>query len=77
MLEVSADEKKKMNKNNAQAYTKLKQKLKKYFSETGDHENLYQVQIENYRKNPVEDEKDEKAASEEESDEEEARSRSS
>ena len=68
VLEVSADEKKKMNKNNAQAYTKLKQKLKKYFSETGDHENLYQVQIENYRKNPVEDEKDEKAASEEESD---------
>ena len=53
--DVTADQKKKMNKLNAQAFTKLKQKLKKYFTETGDSENKFQAQIDKYRLNPVED----------------------
>ena len=39
--EVTPEQKKKMNKLNAQAFTKLRQKLKKYFAETGDNENFY------------------------------------
>ena len=45
-----------MNKNSAQAYTKLKQRLKKFLTETGDHENLYVKQVEEYRKKPIEEE---------------------
>jgi hypothetical protein len=41
VLDVTNEEKKKMNKPNAQAFTKVKQKLNKYFVETGDHENFY------------------------------------
>ena len=44
-----------MNKLNAQAFTKLKEKLKQYFTETGDSENKFQAQIDKYRLNPVED----------------------
>ena len=43
VLEVTNEEKKKMNKTNAQAFTKLKQKLKKYLAETGDNENYYEA----------------------------------
>ena len=45
VLEITNDQKKKMNKLNAQAYTKVKQKLKKYFMETGDDENTFEQQI--------------------------------
>lgn len=68
VAEVTSEEKKKMNKTNAAAFTKLKQKLKKYFAETGDHENFYVAQIEKYRKDPPKDE------SEAEEDEEEGES---
>jgi hypothetical protein len=39
--EVTAAEKKKMNKLNSQAYNKVKQRLKKYLTETGDEENRF------------------------------------
>jgi len=35
----------------------LRQKLKKYFAETGDNENFYVAQVEKYRLNPVEKDK--------------------
>lgn len=45
-----------MQKLNSQSFNKLKQKLKKYLAESGDHENVFQTQVEKYRENPVEDE---------------------
>lgn len=67
--EVSADEKKKMNKTNSQAYNKMRQRLKKFLAETGDAENLYEKQLQKYRENPPADEEgEEKDESEESSD---------
>ena len=68
VLEITNDQKKKMNKLNAQAYTKVKQKLKKYFMETGDDENTFEQQIQKYRENPPEDEEPEKASEGDDSD---------
>ena len=42
-----------MNKNNAQAFTKLRQKFKKYLETTGDDENKFQAQLNKYKENPV------------------------
>jgi len=39
--EITPEMKKKMNKLNSTAYNKTKQKLKKYLTESGDHENLF------------------------------------
>jgi len=43
VLEVTNEQKKKMNKQNSQAFTKTKQKLKKYLTETGDDENKFEA----------------------------------
>jgi len=59
ILDVTPEEKKKMNKTNAQSYTKCKTKLKKYLMETGDHENLYVTQLEKYRADPPADDESE------------------
>jgi len=63
VADVTNEQKKKMNKQNAQAFTKTKQKLKKFLTETGDDENKYEVQVAKFRANPVEDEEDKKKAS--------------
>jgi hypothetical protein len=55
IVDVTSDDKKKMNKTNAQAYTKLKQKFKKYLTESGDNENFYEAQVLKYREDPPED----------------------
>lgn len=60
VLEVTAAEKKKFSKPNAQSFTKTKQKLKKYLAESGDDENLFEVQVAKFRENPVEDESEKK-----------------
>jgi len=39
--DVTAEQKKKMNKGNAQAFTKLRQKFKKYLETHGDDENRF------------------------------------
>ena len=41
--DISNEDRKKMNILNAKAFNKVKQKLKKYLSETGDNENFYEV----------------------------------
>lgn len=51
--EVTNEQKKKMQKLNSQSFNKLKQKLKKYLTETGDVENKFQDQVTKYRENPV------------------------
>jgi len=43
VLEVTNEQKKKMNKMNSQAFAKTKQKMKKFLTETGDDENKYDV----------------------------------
>lgn len=43
VADVTNEQKKKMNKLNAQAFTKTKQKLKKYLLETGDEESKFEV----------------------------------
>jgi hypothetical protein len=53
VLEVTNEQKKKMNKLNSQSFNKLKQKLKKYLAEGGDHENLFADQLIKYRENPI------------------------
>lgn len=69
VLEVTPEQKKKMNKLNAQAFNKVKQKLKKYLVETGDDENRYLAQIAKYREDPQESEEDDdKADSDDDSD---------
>jgi len=45
ILEVTNEEKKKMNKTNAQAFNKVKQKFKKFLAEEGDDENTYFSQL--------------------------------
>ena len=57
-----------MNKTNAQAYNRVKQRLKKYLLETGDDENKFGVQLEKYRENPPADSEDDKEDDKEESD---------
>ena len=49
IIEVTPEEKKKMNKTSAQAFTKCKQKLNKYLAETGDDENFYEAQVKKFR----------------------------
>ena len=62
--EVSNAAAKKFNKPKNVAFTKLKQKFKRYIKETGDAPDfLYEVQLTNFKKNPVDsdaDEEDEK-----------------
>ena len=60
---VTNEQKKKMHKNSASAFTKLKARLRKFLLETGDHENFYGVQVEKYRKNPPESENDDSSSS--------------
>ena len=74
--EVTNAAKKKMNKTNAQAHNKIKQKFKKYIQGTGEGEHLYETQLANYRENPQdsqqeEEEEEEKKSEEDEEEEEE------
>jgi len=64
--EVTNEEKKKMNKTNAQAFNKVRQKFRKFLAEDGDDENTYDSQLKKYRENPSEEESD--AAEEEDED---------
>lgn len=64
---VTNEQKKKMHKNSASAFTKLKARLRKFLLETGDHENFYGVQVEKYRKNPPESENDDSSSSDSDS----------
>ena len=69
--EVTNAMKKKMNKINASAHNKIKQKFKKYLQGTGDAEWLYETQLAAYREDPK-DSEEEKKESESEEEEEEA-----
>lgn len=60
VLEVTNEQKKKMNKQNSQAFAKVKQKLRKYLTESGDDENKFEAQVKKFRENPVDDEADKK-----------------
>ena len=71
VLGVAKDQQKKMKKDVQQAFTRVKTKLKRYLTETGDSENLFTVQVQKYRENPVDDE-DKKADSDNESSDSEA-----
>ena len=50
--EVTNAMKKKMNKTNASAFNKIKQKFKKYIEGTGEGEWLYRTQLDAYKENP-------------------------
>ena len=78
---MTPEEKKKMNKTNAQAFTKCKTKLKKYLAEVGDNENLYEAQVKKYRADPPadseSDEKKDSSGSDDDSDDSDSDSSSS
>lgn len=65
--EITAEKKKKMNKNNSTAYNKVKQKFKKFVSTTGDDEWLYEEQLKRFRESPPEESEEEEEEQEEES----------
>ena len=72
--EVTNAMKKKMNKINASAHNKIKQKFKKYLQGTGDAEWLYETQLAAYRECPTDSEEEKKESESEEEDAEEEES---
>ena len=70
ITEVTNAMKKKMNKINASAHNKIKQKFKKYLQGTGEGEWLYETQLAAFREDPKDSEEEKKESESEEEEEE-------